>query len=88
MQADRDHPEQAALKARRQFLATCGKLAVVTPPAITLLLAHAETSYAVALSGNAGARRHHWLWEHRLHGSAKARRTRNRPRIGEAEAEW
>ena len=88
MQADPDRSEQAAREARRRFLATCGKLAIATPPAITLLLAHSEASYAVAMSGNAGARRHDWLWDRRFRNSAGPRRTRNRPRIGEAEAEW
>ena len=88
MQAEPDAPNPAALEARRRFLATCGKLAIATPPAITLLLAQSGDSYAVALSGNAGARRHQWMWERRLRSTAGPRRTRNRPRIGEAEAEW
>jgi hypothetical protein len=36
---------------RRKFLATCGKFAVVTPPAITLLLSTSLTSDAIAASG-------------------------------------
>ena len=43
-----------ALKAnddRRKFLATCGKFAVVTPPAITLLLSTSLNSNAVTRSG-------------------------------------
>lgn len=42
---------EEALKARREFLATCGKFAVATPPAITLMLADAERALAVASSG-------------------------------------
>jgi hypothetical protein len=37
---------------RRKFLATCGKFAVVTPPAITMLLSTSLTSTAIA--GSAG----------------------------------
>lgn len=40
---------------RRKFLATCGRFAVVTPPAITLLLSTSLNSTAVAGSnGNGG----------------------------------
>jgi hypothetical protein len=39
---------------RRKFLATCGKFAVVTPPAITLLLSTSLTSDAIAASGGKG----------------------------------
>lgn len=88
MQANPDRSDQAALEARRRFLAACGKLAIATPPAVTLLLARSETSYAVALSGNGSVKQQYWLWERRLRGNAGPRRTRNRPRIGEAEAEW
>ena len=88
MQPESERSDQAALEARRRFLATCGKLAVATPPAITLLLAQSHTNYAVAISGGAGARHHSWLWERRLRDSRGPRRTRNRPRTGEAEAEW
>jgi hypothetical protein len=35
---------------RRKFLAACGKFAVVTPPAITLLLSTSLNSTAVARS--------------------------------------
>lgn len=37
--------------ARRRFLANCGKFAVATPPAISLLLAASRANYAVASSG-------------------------------------
>jgi hypothetical protein len=39
---------------RRKFLASCGKFAVVTPPAITLLLSTSLTSTAIARSGGHG----------------------------------
>lgn len=37
---------------RRKFLAACGKFAVVTPPAVTLLLSTSLNSEAIAKSGN------------------------------------
>ncbi len=40
--------------ARREFLARCGKFAVVTPPTIGLLLSTASRNYAVAHSGGNG----------------------------------
>jgi hypothetical protein len=44
-----------AAEDRRKFLASCGKFAVVTPPAITLLLSTSLHSMAVAQSaGNNG----------------------------------
>jgi uncharacterized membrane protein len=36
---------------RRKFLAACGKFAVVTPPALTVLLSTSLTSNAIAQSG-------------------------------------
>lgn len=46
-----DHAEAAAMTARRDFLAKCGRLAVITPPAVTLLLSATSRNYAVAHSG-------------------------------------
>jgi len=86
--SDTCDPAISEREARRRFLAACGKLALATPPAVTLLLARSEDSYAVALSGNAGAKRHNWLRERRLRTTEGPRRTRNRPRVGESEAEW
>jgi hypothetical protein len=43
--------EVEANNDRRKFLAICGKFAVVTPPAITLLLSTSLNSTAVARSG-------------------------------------
>ena len=37
--------------ARREFLAKCGRLAVVTPPTVTLMLAASQRNFAVAHSG-------------------------------------
>jgi hypothetical protein len=47
------HPERetASDADRRKFLAACGKFAVVTPPAMTLLLSTSLTSTAIAQSG-------------------------------------
>ena len=42
--------------ARRKFLASCGKFAALTPPAVTLLLSAADANYAVAFSGSSSAR--------------------------------
>jgi hypothetical protein len=39
---------------RRRFLAACGRFAVVTPPAMTLMLSTSLTSDAIAKSGNNG----------------------------------
>jgi hypothetical protein len=39
---------------RRKFLASCGKFAVVTPPAITMLLSTSLSSTAIAYSGGRG----------------------------------
>jgi hypothetical protein len=46
--------ENDVARARRQFLARCGKFAVATPPAISLLLAASRANYAVASSGGGG----------------------------------
>jgi hypothetical protein len=48
------HTEADTLEARRRFLATCGKFAVITPPAMTLLLSSTAQNYAVAASGHGG----------------------------------
>ncbi len=37
--------------ARRRFLAACGRFAVATPPAVTLMLAGSGRNYAVASGG-------------------------------------
>ena len=47
-------PEDDADNDRRKFLATCGKFAVVTPPAITMLLSTSLHSSAIAHSGGGG----------------------------------
>jgi|tagenome__1003787_1003787.scaffolds.fasta_scaffold20974963_7 hypothetical protein len=47
-------PQNDADNDRRKFLATCGKFAVVTPPAITMLLSTSLTSDAIAQSGGRG----------------------------------
>ena len=39
---------------RRKFLASCGKFAAVTPPAITMLLSTSLNSKAIARSGARG----------------------------------
>ena len=47
-------PKQADI-ARRAFLESCGRFAVVTPPAISLLLSTSLASPAVAASGGNGS---------------------------------
>ncbi|PST27146.1 hypothetical protein C7U60_02340 [Mesorhizobium plurifarium] len=39
---------------RRKFLKSCGRFAVVTPPAVTMLLSTSLTSNAIAKSGGDG----------------------------------
>jgi hypothetical protein len=39
---------------RRKFLAQCGRFAIATPPAITLLMSTSLTSQAIAKSGGGG----------------------------------
>jgi hypothetical protein len=46
--------EAASAADRRKFLAACGKFAVVTPPAITMLLSTSLNSTAIAHSGGRG----------------------------------
>jgi hypothetical protein len=41
---------------RRKFLAVCGKFAVITPPAMTVLLSTSLTSNAIASSGNGSSK--------------------------------
>ena len=43
--------DTSADEDRRKFLATCGKFAAVTPPAITMLLSTSLNSKAIARSG-------------------------------------
>jgi len=52
MTVSQDHED------RREFLKTCGKFAVVTPPAITMLLSTSLTSEAIAHSGSGGIEHH------------------------------
>ncbi|KAA0069937.1 hypothetical protein CIW50_28300 [Tardiphaga sp. P9-11] len=44
--------ETASIEDRRKFLAACGRFAVVTPPAVTMLLSTSLTSTAIAKSGS------------------------------------
>jgi hypothetical protein len=47
-----DHnPPTNITAARRRFLATCGKYAVVTPPTVALMLSVTARKYGVAASG-------------------------------------
>ena len=51
---NRQQPSTDADLARRNFLKSCGKFAVVTPPAMSLLLSTSLDSPAVAASGANG----------------------------------
>ena len=48
------HKGSEKAESRRRFLATCGKFAVITPPAMTVLLSSTAQNYAVARSGHSG----------------------------------
>jgi len=54
--AKSNRTEIDGIEDRRKFLAACGKFAVVTPPAITLLLSTSLSSPAVAGSGGGWSR--------------------------------
>jgi hypothetical protein len=68
-------PEISANEDRRKFLAACGKFAVVTPPAITMLLSTSLNSTAIANSGGRGD-----PGEHRDHDNDHDRDDRNEHR--------
>jgi hypothetical protein len=46
-----DQPQAPGEQDRREFLKKCGRFAVITPPAITLLLSTSLSSDALAKSG-------------------------------------
>jgi hypothetical protein len=52
-----ENRQESLVTARRKFLKSCGKFAVITPPAVTLMLSAASHNYAVAQSG-LGVTRH------------------------------
>ena len=57
MTAQQDDPlSSPENEDRRKFLASCGKFAAVTPPAVTMLLSTSLTSDAIAQSGGRGSR--------------------------------
>ena len=58
---------------RRKFLASCGRFAAVTPPAITLLLSTSLNSNAVASSSGSTNHRNGGGDEQRGHGPIKRR---------------
>ena len=58
MSTDADKNENRADEDRRKFLASCGRFAAVTPPAVTLLLSTSLNSDAVAASSGRGHRNH------------------------------
>ena len=54
MTTENNTPQMSADEDRRKFLASCGRFAAVTPPAITLLLSTSLNSTAIAGSGGKG----------------------------------
>jgi len=52
-----ERAENDADTDRRKFMASCGKFALVTPPAITMLLSTSLHSSAIAHSGGGGTGR-------------------------------
>jgi hypothetical protein len=56
MTSDRDTTSQPPVDDdRRKFVASCGKFALVTPPALTMLLSTSLNSTAIAFSGGQGS---------------------------------
>lgn len=45
------HDPDSSKQNRRDFLSKCGRFAVITPPAVTMLLSTSLTSEAIAKSG-------------------------------------
>jgi hypothetical protein len=56
MMAPKAGPFRPEDEDRRKFLASCGRFAAVTPPAITMLLSTSLNSDAIAHSGGRGSR--------------------------------
>ena len=52
-------PKALADEDRRKFIAACGKFAVVTPPALTLLLSTSLNSTAIAKSSGGNGNNGH-----------------------------
>lgn len=59
MSIETEETSLQSMKARRRFLANCGRFALVTPPAISLILAQSHGNYAMALSGGHHGGGHH-----------------------------
>lgn len=53
-QENKSLPATEANEDRRKFLASCGKFAAVTPPAIAMLLSTSLNSEAITYSGGRG----------------------------------
>jgi len=60
-----DSQDSAQAEARREFLMKCGKLAVITPPAVTLLLTAASRQAAASGFGDPG--KHKFKDRHKHH---------------------
>jgi len=53
----RETSPAAVTTDRRVFLAKCGRFAVITPPAVTMLLSTSMSSEAIAKSGGRGPKK-------------------------------
>ena len=68
--------EPASGTDRRKFLAACGKFAVVTPPAMTVLLSTSLTSTAIAKSGGGSGKGNNGYGNAVATGARTARKTK------------
>ena len=75
MVPDDQTSDASADEDRRQFLASCGRFAAVTPPAITMLLSTSLKSTAIAGSGGKGNNgRGNGGWDGSPNGKSDTRR--------------
>ncbi len=82
-QRKRPLPDEAN-EDRRKFLASCGRFAAVTPPAITMLLSTSLSSEAIAHSGGRG----HWGGPGRKHRDWDDRPGRGKDWNRDREWDW
>jgi hypothetical protein len=68
-----DQPQDPGEQDRRDFLRKCGRFAVITPPAITLLLSTSLSSDALAKSGGRGGSLGKGGWRRGRHKHGKHR---------------
>ena len=78
MTGQHDDPLSPENEDRRKFLASCGKFAAVTPPAVTMLLSTSLTSDAIARSGGRGSRGNNGFGNGGMDGSPNGKDDRYR----------